>query len=369
MASIQILVKPASGLCNLKCRYCFYCDEMEKREVSSYGFMSLDTMESVVQKAFSYADESVGFLFQGGEPTLAGLPFFESVMELENRYNVNQIPVTNSIQTNGIGLSEEWARFFARNHFLVGLSIDGTKYTHDAFRMDSLGAGTFSEVTRTAELFTRCHVEYNVLTVVHKRTALSIPKIYSFYKKKHWFYLQFIPCLDPIEEDAGIFPYSLTPEDYGMFLCRLFELWYADFLEGRQPYIRQFENYIAILMGMPAESCDMCGGCSIQFVTEADGSVYPCDFYVMDSWKLGNFLEHSLEELLESQRAKAFVDDHVGERIACAGCQYHALCHGGCKRHWSTNHNYFCKSYKMFFETALPRMREIASKLLRSTYR
>lgn len=366
MASIQILVKPASGLCNLKCRYCFYCDEMEKRETPSYGFMAEETMEAVIRRAFAYADERVGFLFQGGEPTLVGLDFYKAVVALEEKYNRKKIPVTNSIQTNGMNLTAEWASFFASHDFLVGISIDGTKHTHDAFRVDAAGTGTFASVMKTAEIFEQYGVTYNVLTVVNKRTAVSIPKIYSFYKKNNWKYLQFIPCLDPVGEEAGTRAYSLTPEDYGQFLCRLFELWYQDLLEGKQPFIRQFENYIAILMGLPAESCDMCGGCTIQFVTEADGSVYPCDFYVMDDWKMGNFLDDSVEELLASEKAKSFIMDRVGERSACRGCRYYYLCRGGCKRHWSEKQNYFCSSYKMFFEAALPRMQEIAARLLHS---
>lgn len=364
MAAIQILVKPASGLCNLNCRYCFYCDEMEKREVSSYGLMSEDIMEMVIRKAFAYADEQVGFLFQGGEPTLAGLDFYRRVVELEQKYNFRKIPVSNSIQTNGVGLSEEWALFFAEHNFLAGISIDGTRYTHDAFRVDKKGAGTFAAVMKTAELFDKYHVTYNVLTVVNRRTAMSISKIYAFYKKNNWNYLQFIPCLDPIGEEAGNQSYSLTPDDYGMFLCKLFDLWYYDLKAGKQPFIRQFENYIAILMGLPPESCDMCGTCTIQFVTESDGSVYPCDFYVMDSWRLGNFQENSVEELLSCQQAKLFLQNRVSERETCSKCSWYYLCRGGCKRHWNEKTNYFCKSYKMFFEAALPRMKEIAERLM-----
>ena len=369
MSSLQILVKPASGLCNMKCRYCFYCDEMEKRETGSYGLMSVETMEQVIKRAFEYADESVGFLFQGGEPTLSGLPFFEAVMELQRRYNTKKIGVTNSLQTNGLGLSEAWAEFFARNHFLVGISLDGTKYTHDAFRVDGKGEGTFASVMKTIGVFDKYRVEYNILTVVNRRTALAVSKIYSFYGKNHWRYLQFIPCLDPVGEEAGKQEYSLTPEEYGSFLCRLFDLWYEDLRTGRQPYIRQFENYIAILMGMPAESCDMCGGCSLQYVTEADGSVYPCDFYVMDSWRLGSFRTDSVQELRAHPQATAFLKDSVRDRASCAGCPYHFLCRGGCKRHWNEESNYFCESYRIFFEAALPRLKEIAGNLLRARSR
>ncbi|MCI8455167.1 MAG: anaerobic sulfatase maturase [Lachnospiraceae bacterium] len=362
---LQILIKPASGLCNLHCTYCFYCDEMEKRGIGSYGLMSVETLEAVVRRAFAYADGQVGFLFQGGEPTLCGLPFFERLMEFEKRYNKKGIPVTNSLQTNGYGLTKDWADFFADHKFLVGVSLDGTKYTHDAFRITKQGGGSFSSVMQTLELFAKRGVEFNILTVVNRRTALAVSKLYAFYKKNGWKYLQFIPCLDPLGEKPGGRAYSLTAEEYGSFLCRLFELWYADLQTGGAPYIRQFENYISILMGLPAESCDMRGGCSLQYVVEADGSVYPCDFYVTDEWRLGSFLTDSVEALLGTARAREFLAGGVGKRAACQGCLYRFLCRGGCKRYWDedSHENYFCRSYQMLFEAALSRMREIAENI------
>ncbi|MCI8512156.1 MAG: anaerobic sulfatase maturase [Lachnospiraceae bacterium] len=367
---LQILIKPASGLCNLRCVYCFYCDEMEKRGTGSYGLMSMETLEAVVRQAFAYAEERVGFLFQGGEPTLCGLPFFERLMEFEKQYNQKGIPVTNSLQTNGYGLTRDWADFFAKHKFLVGVSVDGTKYTHDAFRVTEQGKGSFSSVMRTLELFAERGVEFNILTVVNRRTALAVSKLYAFYKKNGWRYLQFIPCLDPLGEKPGGREYSLIPEDYGTFLCRLFELWYADLRTGRAPYIRQFENYISILMGMPAESCDMRGGCSLQFVVEADGSVYPCDFYVIDEWRLGSFLTDSVPELSETEQAKRFLAGGTGSREACKDCPYRFLCRGGCRRYWDEEGrgNYFCRSYRMLFEAALPRMQEIAENIARQMH-
>lgn len=364
MPSIQILVKPSSGTCNLNCRYCFYHDEMEKREVKNYGFMSPETLEKVVSKAFAYADESCGFLFQGGEPTLSGLPFYQYFIELIGKYNRNKIPVHYSIQTNGYGLDREWAQFFADNHFLVGISLDGNRHTHDACRMNGKGEGTFYEVMKTIRLFNECGTEYNILTVVNGKTAPAIGKIYSFYAKNGWTYQQYIPCLDPAGEKPGEREYSLTPEMYGDFLINLFELWYADLLEGKQPYIRQFENYISILMGYPAESCDLRGGCSIQYVTEADGSVYPCDFYVSDKYQLGSFITDSVEQMKESKTAAEFLNAAAGKNEKCKRCRYVFLCHGGCKRYWHDNENYFCSSYQKFFEAALPRMEEIARRIL-----
>lgn len=259
MPPIQLLIKPASGSCNLRCRYCFYEDEMNLRSTANYGIMSLETLEAVVEKSLAYADRSCGFTFQGGEPTLAGLDFFRELIRLEEKHNRKGVQISNAIQTNGFGQDEAWAAFFAENHFLVGVSLDGNKYTHDACRVGPDGGGTFEAVMKTIALFERFSVEYNILTVVNRATAERADKIYAFYAKNHFRYQQYIACLDPMGEPAGGRDYSLTPERYGDFMIRLFDLWYLDLQKGRQPYIRQFENYVALLLGYEPESCEQRG--------------------------------------------------------------------------------------------------------------
>lgn len=369
MPPIQLLIKPASGSCNLRCKYCFYYDEMQNRETVNYGIMSTETLEAVVKRTLEFADGECGFAFQGGEPTLAGLDFFKELIRLEKAHNHKGVHISNSIQTNGYRLDEEWAAFLAENHFLVGLSLDGIKHTHDALRKAADGSASFEAVMKTVDLFNRYHVEYNILTVVNRLTAAKAEKIYAFYAKNHFHYLQFIACLDPLGEPAGGRDYSLTPEAYGDFLIKLFDLWYLDLQKGEQPYIRQFENYIALLMGYEPESCEQKGHCSIQFVVEADGSVYPCDFYVLDRYRMGNFKENTVEELAENGRATGFVKDSLEPDPECKTCPYGMLCRGGCRRNRETGadgslgKNCFCGAYKRFFEAALPRLRQIAARL------
>ncbi|MCC8025373.1 MAG: anaerobic sulfatase maturase [Clostridium sp.] len=363
MPPIQLLIKPVSGTCNLKCSYCFYCDEMEKREKANYGFMSEGMLETAVKETLRYARGRCGFAFQGGEPTLAGLPFYRKLLEFQEKYNTNKVSVTNAIQTNGYGITREWAQFLAENHFLVGVSLDGTKYTHDAYRRTPQGEGTFARIMDGIALLEKHHAEFNILTVVNRRTAQAVSKLYSFYQKHGWRYLQFIPCLDPMGEEPGEREYSLTPKMYGEFLCRLFDLWYEDLKKGKQPYIRLFENYIAILMGYEAEACDQRGCCSVQYVTEADGSVYACDFYVTDEFYLGRFGENSLEEMRRKGEELGFDGRERAGQEACLGCPCYRLCRGGCRRHWSRGRNYFCPGFRAFFQACLPRMLEIAKKL------
>ena len=200
MPAISIMMKPASGLCNMNCDYCFYTDETSKRQLASYGIMSLSTLEEILKKTLTFAEGSCSVLFQGGEPTLAGLDFFKSVIELEKKWNVNQVFIQNSIQTNGILINDEWADFFHTNNFLVGLSLDGTNEVHDICRKTSGGRGTFDRILRTVSLFEKHKVEFNILTVVTKHTISHTKEIYSFYKEKGFEWQQYIPCLNPLDE-------------------------------------------------------------------------------------------------------------------------------------------------------------------------
>lgn len=359
MKPLNLLIKPCSGMCNMNCTYCFYHDLMSKREIPSHGFMSRQVMEGLIRKALDYARGQCSFGFQGGEPTLIGLDFYREFTALVDQYKDRKLKVTYFIQTNGYQLSEEWIRFLAEHHFLVGLSLDGTIHTHNACRKNYDGQETFSRVMETIGLLDRYKVEYNILTVVNKFTAMNAEKIYRFYHKNGFRYLQFIPCLDPMGLERGKESYSLLPEAYGRFLCRLFDLWYDDYCHGQMVSIRTFDNYLGMLKGYPPEACDMGGRCSIQHVVESDGSVYPCDFYVLDEWRLGNVLEDSFDDFRKKERAEAFIDSSLSIHEDCNACRYFKLCRNGCRRMREGNgdgRNYFCQSYKMFFDYALDRM-------------
>ena len=370
MPEINILVKPASGLCNLRCKYCFYADEMEKRGTSSYGIMDAQTQEILVKKALAYADGACHFAFQGGEPTLAGLDFYRRQLELEKQYNKKKLVIDHAIQTNGYLLNDEWCRFLAENRFLVGLSIDGIKATHDAFRRQAGGGETYIHTMQAAELLKKWKVNFNVLTVVHGRTAPRIRKIYESFRKNDFRWQQYIACLDPIGEAQGKQDYSLTPEAYGQFLIDLYQLWSMDVRKGCSPHIRQFENYIGILMGIIPESCEQRGVCSVQCVVEADGGVYPCDFYVLDPWRLGNIRTEEIRDMILGEKAENFRDISRNHTEACRECRWFALCRGGCRRHREQpgtqyGENYFCESYKVFFEACIRDMEDIAGHMMR----
>lgn len=375
MPPLHLFIKPASGSCNLRCRYCFYTDLTSLRETASYGVMSASTLEAIIQKAFACTDDECTFSFQGGEPTLAGLNFYKELIRLCEAYNNGKRTLHYAIQTNGYALDERWAAFLARHHFLVGISLDGTLHTHNAFRRTPDNQDTFGEIMHTIELFRKFQVEFNILTVVNKRTAAQVDKIYRFYRKNSFDYLQFIPCLDPLGSPPAQ-DYSLSPEDYGRFLCRLFDLWYLDFKAGSGISIRQFDNYLSLLLYGYAEACDMNGICSMQNVIEADGSVYPCDFFVLDQYRLGNLNEVDFTEINKRRKELHFIEASTEKSSACLSCDYYPLCRGGCMRYRVMSsqtslpgkaaekgpaENYFCQAYRQFFAHALPRLKELAA--------
>ena len=366
MPPVNLLIKPASGLCNMTCDYCFYCDETQKRQQESYGIMSEKTLKNVIRKSVLAAEGSCTIAFQGGEPTLCGLDFFKKVIAFVQQYNRHGIHIEYALQTNGFGITKEWCQFFAQHHFLIGLSVDGLRDTHNTYRHSKSGGGTYDRIMETVRLFDQYHVEYNILTVVHRETARRIREIYRDYRKRGWNYMQFITCLDPLGEERGGQEYSLLPETYGRFLIDLFDMWYEDLKKEDQPYIRQFDNYVTMMLGYWPESCEQRGTCGIQNVVEADGSVYPCDFYVLDEYCLGNFNNTSMAEIYKKREELGFIRRSMNHPDECKACRWFSLCRGGCYRSRITElgdekcWNYFCPGYKMFFEACYDRLREAA---------
>ncbi len=367
MPPISVMMKPVSGTCNMFCDYCFYCDIMQKREQASYGFMSLETMKNTIRKTIPYTESGVSYLFQGGEPTLRGLDFYNKAVEYQKQYNKNGIRISNSFQTNGYAIDEKWCQFFKDNDFLISISVDGTKEIHDTYRHTKNGCPTYDRIKQSTELLDWYGVKYNVLTVVNQKVAANIKEIYKEYAKNGWKYQQYIACLDPMDEPHGQKEYSLRPAQYGEFLIELFNLWYEDCQKGKQPIIKQFENYIGILCGYQPETCEQQGKCGIKTVVEADGSVYPCNFYVLDSHYLGNLNNCRMDWINERRKQIGFVEHSLRLSEECRECQYYSICRGGCQRSRDSDnktglyHNYFCESYQMFFASCYEKMKEIAS--------
>ncbi len=365
LRQLSFLIKPASSLCNLRCRYCFYEDESENRSQKCYGIMSAETADRLIASAVDATCDgamiSVGF--QGGEPTVAGLDYFRHFIEEEKKYPSRRF--THSIQTNGYALDEDWATFLAENNFLVGISVDGYKDLHDLHRLTPSGEGSFGRIAYNLELLKKHKVEFNALCVVTRQCTERPHRVYNRLKAMGFEYLQFIACLDPIGAERGKQSYSLSPEDYGRFLCATFDDWYKDWKEGHFTSVRQFDDYIHILTGVLPSSCAALGKCGSYLVVEADGSLYPCDFYVLDEWNIGKIGEVSVIQAINSEKAKSFRSDSGRLPEQCKTCSWLPICHGGCKKDISLNdagkpENYFCPAYRFFFEYASERLMEVA---------
>ncbi|MCH4887609.1 anaerobic sulfatase maturase [Acidaminobacter sp. JC074] len=356
MANLSLLIKPASSLCNLNCEYCFYHDVAAHRETASYGIMTLDTADKILEKAKAFVKEDgIVIAFQGGEPTLAGLDFFRAFVDKAKVY-FNPHQLNFAIQTNGMVIDEDWAGFFKKHNFLVGVSLDGKKETHNLNRLDHNKDGSYKRVLEGIKMLEKHEVSFNILTVLNKPVARKIKSIYMDYKKKGFKYLQFIPCIEPFEGQSR---FSLTPKEYEKLLKELFDLWYEDIIKGHPISIRLFDNYLSMLLGRPPESCDLNGHCSVQNVIEADGSVYPCDFYVLDEYKLGNVHTNTFEDMISSQVTQVFITPSLKRPNECDVCRYLPLCRNGCRRYRKDDKYYYCDALKGFFDYTILRFEHV----------
>ncbi|MCQ2603157.1 MAG: radical SAM protein, partial [Clostridia bacterium] len=259
MPPISLMIKPASSSCNLRCKYCFYHDVAGNRALPTRGKMTADTLRDILTKAFSFADGNLVMIsFQGGEPLLAGKEFFLNFQNMLFELNTKKSPVHVGIQTNGTLIDEEWCDIFAKNHYLVGLSLDGDKAAN-ALRVDANGDETFDKVYAAAKMLRDKKVNFNILSVLTKYVANDITRIYAFFRKNGFKHLQFIPCLRPLNgknadtpesfylngdaaeqeceniEDADFY---LTSKDYENFLTQAFSLYTRDYIDGRYLSIR-----------------------------------------------------------------------------------------------------------------------------------
>ena len=366
MPPLTVMIKPVSSACNMRCRYCFYADVSQNRQKANLGRMSQTTLENTVRRAMRYAEGSVTFAFQGGEPTLAGVEFFREFVRLQKLYAKPGIRIQNSLQTNGYDLSDELVEFLARERFLVGVSYDGDPQTHDLMRPDAQGKPTSDRVEQTIQKLQKYGVEFNILCVVNAFVARKPREV--FENLSRFGYIQFISCLDPF--DGTVSEYSLTARDYTIFLKETFDLYYRQWARGKFVSIRNFDNYLTILAGRPPENCAMCGQCAQYYLIEADGGVYPCDFYVLDRWYMGNINQVSFHRLEKSPVAERFRRDSLHVSQECQACRWYGLCRGGCRRDREPFENglpvlnKWCACYRELFAYAFDRMQEMSKALV-----
>jgi len=364
----SVLVKPAGPDCNMACTYCFYLEKSVLFSGIKSHRMSEEILQEMIRKVMGQSRQEVSIGWQGGEPTLMGLPFFERAVEFQKKFGHGHV-VGNGLQTNGLLIDKQWAEFLKEYKFLVGLSIDGPEHVHDHYRLMRNGKGSWSRVVDKARLILDTGVEVNALAVVNDCSVKYPEEIYEYLKSIGLNYMQFIPCVetDSRNPDQSA-PFSVPPEKYGEFLCTVFDLWLADFADDMpSTSIRFFDSVFFHYVGLPPPECTLLEECGVYVVVEHNGDVYSCDFFVDPDWKLGNIMTNRLLDMLNSSIQKRFGQLKASLPKDCLNCAWLRTCRGGCfkdRLHNPSNAelNHFCESYKMFFEHSDKRFKELAAE-------
>lgn len=328
MKTLNVMLKPASSLCNMRCLYCFYADEAASRAVPSYGMMREDVADTIIDRvseALSDGD-AVQYIFQGGEPTLRGLAFFERFAE---RATAREgLRVSFSLQTNGLLLDDAWCDFLLKYCVLVGVSLDLLPECHDKARPDAKGEGTYVRVCNAIALLKRRGVPFNVLCTLTDEVAAHPKQVWQRLIRLDVEYVQFTPCLGNAE--CASFG-RLTPELFADFYIRLFDFWYEDYRRGRARSVKLFDDVVNLLVLGSPTACGMDGKCRPQLVFEADGSAYPCDFYCTDEYRLGHIAD-GISAIVTGAAWRAFASRERDVPSLCGNCRYRRICGGGCPK-------------------------------------
>jgi len=323
--------------------------------------MSREVLEEMIRQYLSFRFPVSCLSWQGGEPTLCGLDFFKEAVRLQMKHGRGGQVVSNAFQTNGILLDREWCLFFNKYKFLVGLSLDGPEYLHNFYRR-----GSWEDVMRAARLLSDYQVEFNILTMVTRKSQTRAKELFHWFPDHGFRYLQFIPCLERLPK-GGLAPFSATAEGYGDFLCELFDLWWENKDEGIS--IRLFDTILERLVYGRFTFCIFSPVCQGYLVVEHDGSVYPCDFFVRRDTRLGNLMEKPLDELFRSSAYRDFGRRKSALPDECRVCQWLSFCWGGCQKDRidaqgrPSTKTFFCRSYRQFFSHAMPRLKNLAEEI------
>lgn len=349
----------------MDCTYCFYTHNNTYPPAGKRR-MNEQVLETMIDQLCAQPVPGLSCGWQGGEPTQMGIDFYKKTIGHMQRYGDGKM-IANGLQTNGILIDQVWARFLKQYHFLVGLSLDGPEHIHDHFRVLKNGAGTFEKVTAAAKHLLDAGVEVNVMSVINDYSVQFPEEIYTFHKSLGLHFMQFIPCLETDPGGNGLATYSVTAGDYGEFLCKLFDLWLADFSNGiPTTSIRFFESLLFQYAGFAPTECTQSKTCGNYLVIEHNGDVYPCDFYVEPEWRLGNLLETPLPRLMNSEKQSEFGKLKSKVPAECLTCSWQQLCQGGCTKDrfrdpTHPNHNHFCAAYKEFFTYSNQRFEKLSS--------
>lgn len=364
----DVLIKPAGPDCNLACDYCFYLSKSELFDSKVPYRMDMATLKELTRQVLAQDTEFVNFIWQGGEPTLMGLPFFQQALEFQEYYNRGQ-KIGNALQTNGVLIDSDWAVFLKKNNFLVGLSLDGPAHIHNRYRLDKANKSSHEKVLKAAELMLLRDVAVNALVVVNDFSVQFPEEIYEYHKKLGLTFMQFIPC---VERDSGgnenLASFTVPVAKYAAFLSKLFDLWSADIIDGiEMTSVRFFDSVFRKYVNLDPGDCTLLANCGTYLTVEHDGSVYSCDFYVDSEHYLGNIWESSLRSMFNSELQLRFGSEKSNLSKECLDCVWLNMCRGGCPKDRffnadGGNLNYLCDAYKIFFEYTQERFEELTEE-------
>ncbi len=383
--NFHILTKPIGPICNLDCKYCFYLEKEVLYPDASRWAMPDDVLDTYVRQYIeSQPADVIHFAWQGGEPTLLGVDYFRKVVELQSKY-ANGKKIENALQTNGVLLNDAWGEFLSSHNWLIGISIDGPREVHDAYRVDKGGQPTFDRVMRGLETLQKHNVQFNTLTTVHRANSRYPLQVYRFLRDIGSGYMQFIPIVERITQGASqhglslvspefsgnakVAPWSVEPRQYGRFLCSIFDEWVRK--DVGKTFVQLFDVSLEIWMGMEASLCVFRKTCGSALAMEHSGDVYSCDHFVYPENKLGNIMDAALSALVDSPQQKKFgADKNDTLPEYCRQCDVRFACNGECPKHrfavtpeGEAGLNYLCAGYKMFFQHVDPHMRYMAEEL------
>lgn len=371
MYNFHLMAKPAGPACNLNCTYCFY---LEKNNFFKPGttFMSDEVLAAYTEKYIrSQKGANVEFTWQGGEPTLAGLDFFQKVIAYQSKFKGNE-RISNSLQTNGTLLHDEWCRFLAKHHFLVGLSLDGPAAFHNTYRKDNGGKSTFHRVEKAIMLLKKYKVDFNILTTVNDKNTREPLEFYDFYKRIGIQFVQLIPIVErtsgekstdlglnlasPEDTQKGthVTEWSVKPDDYADFLITVFDRWVRN--DIGKIYFMNFEWALSAAIHGVSGTCHHAKTCGIAGIMEHNGDIYSCDHFVYPSYKIGNIMDDDPALLFNSKAQLDFGNKKQnGLTSECRNCEVLNLCYGGCPKHrFVEGQNYLCSAYRRFFNHIIP---------------
>lgn len=382
---LYIMSKPVGAHCNLACDYCYYLEKSKLYQHDASNIMSDELTEIFIRDYIRcQTTQEIVFTWHGGEPMIRPLEYYKKVVRLQRHYADGR-SIVNCIQTNGTLLTPEWCRFLHNEGWLVGISIDGPERMHDAYRTKRNGKPTWSKVMNAIEMLERYGVEWNAMAVVNDITACNPTEFYRFFRDElRCRYLQFTPIVERIKrhgdgrhlahmldtgDDIALAPFSVTPQQWGVFLNTIFDDWVRH--DIGETFVQIFDATLANWMGVTPGVCTLSDYCGHAAVMEHNGDIYSCDHFVFPEYRLGNIKSHSLWSMMNGERQQTFARMKTeGLPKQCKQCKWQFTCHGECPRNrfditqdGEQGLNYLCQGYKAFFSHVAPYMDMMKKKL------